>query len=167
MHEALPSSGLSQPAAQNSAAADDANVAVSDAAVDAGAQDEARDQTRFRECVERLACEKVNSHFWMSAPGIKQRAATPALLHGTARHGALARGRHWCWFLLYRHPFSIGISTPALGAIYDRDHTTVLYGIRKVDHSVESRPGGAEAKLLRAIAAELAPNYGAFLPGRR
>lgn len=141
------------------------------AAVCAGKAQDARDQVqflaRFRAEIERLACEKVNSHFWMSSPGMKQRAATPALLHSPARHGALARARHWCWFLLYRHPFSAGISTPALGGLYDRDHTTVLYGIRKIDHSIKHRPDSAEAKMLRAIAGELAPNYGAFLTRRR
>lgn len=156
----------SQPSqsSQEGAAQD---LAAIDAASDESEKDEAREQVRFREAVERLVCEKVNSHFWMSAPGIKQRAATPALLHSAARHGALARGRHWCWFLLYRHQFSRGISTPALAKLYDRDHTTVLYGIRKIDHGLKARPGGVEATLLRAIAAELAPNYGAFFPGRR
>lgn len=120
---------------------------------------------QFRAGLERLVCERVNSHFWMSAPSIKQRDATPALLHTPARHGALARARHWVWLFLYRHPFSGGISTPAIGRFYDRDHTTVLYGIRKIDHSLKHRPDGVEAKALRAIACALAPVYGAFITG--
>ena len=133
-------------------------------ASDADASDAERPTRKgFRLEVERLACAHVNSHFWMSGPEIKQRAATPELVHSAARHGAITRARRWSWYFLYRHPFSKGISTPSIGALYGRDHTTVLYGLGQVEYILKSRPEGVEAKLLRKIARALAPRYGAFL----
>ena len=134
---------------------------------DAGGHVAARSQTGFQKDVERLACEKVNARFWMSAPGMKQREATPQRIHSPARHGAIARARRWAWFFLYRHPFTKGISTPALARLYDRDHTTVLYGIKKIDYELSRRPQGVEAGIVADIARALAPDYGAFFPRRR
>ena len=87
MGEALRVDALSEAAALDPAVIDAISDAISDAASDAVVdaaralerKQQARDQNRFCEFLEPLVCEKVNSHFWLSAPQMKQRAATPAL----------------------------------------------------------------------------------------
>lgn len=56
---------------------------------------------------------------------------TPAMIHGTSRR--YARPRHVVMWLLR----DAGMSLPAIGATLGRDHTSVLYGVRRVERDGE------------------------------
>lgn len=51
-------------------------------------------------------------------------------LSGGLRHGSLVRARQIAmWFIRRR----LALSFPAIGAAFNRDHTTVIHGIRTID----------------------------------
>lgn len=53
----------------------------------------------------------------------------PEEVMGRGREGALPNARHTVYWCLRQ----AGLSLPAIGRVMDRDHSTVLSGIRKVD----------------------------------
>lgn len=116
----------------------------------------------FRQYVEALACVKVNPLRWMGSRGTKQLTVTPFNIHSKRQDRATSYARRWCWFFLYNHPATESLSTPQIGKLYGRDHTTVLVGIRKVQYSIADCPGRQEAKCLHEINNSLAEHFGPF-----
>lgn len=45
---------------------------------------------------------------------------------GTRRWANVSAARQLVWFIAHRN----GVSLPAIGAVFDRDHTTVWHGVR-------------------------------------
>jgi len=116
----------------------------------------------LRRHVELLACGEINKHRWMYGERSKQTKVTLDNIHSKERYSPVARARRWCWFFLYRHPFIRGLSSVRLGKMYKRDHTTILYGINQVDHSLKACPDAQEAHCLRTISKGIEPFFGAF-----
>ncbi|MEO1330829.1 MAG: helix-turn-helix domain-containing protein [Pseudomonadota bacterium] len=52
----------------------------------------------------------------------------------------VVRGRHLIWWILHRR---FGWSLGRIGLAADRDHTSILHGVRAIDHFAE-RPGAAD-----------------------
>lgn len=55
-------------------------------------------------------------------------------LKGRSRASLVSSWRHVLWFLLREHT---PMSYEEIGTIFERDHTTILYGVRKVRNSPE------------------------------
>ena len=75
----------------------------------------------------------------------------------TQRH-KVVRPLQWCWAILYCLP-SFSYSTPELGKIYGRDHTTVISGLYRVAGVIKNAKRTAE----RALFLEYAKGLGVEL----
>lgn len=80
------------------------------------------------------------------AEGIAKETGIPAEdILGRGRDAQVVAARHRLWAMLH----DAGISYSSLGKVLDRDHTTVLYAVRKVReaqrefHSAERDRGAA------------------------
>lgn len=61
-----------------------------------------------------------------------------AEIEGGSRQGALVRARHVLMYLLYN---DTSFTYPAIGALIGgRDHTTVIHGVSKITHELETDP---------------------------
>ena len=70
----------------------------------------------------------------------KQHHAHLHEIAGRSRERHIARARFDLWWRVYSHH---GLSTPTLGRIFGRDHTTIIDGIAA--HELRTMPGDAEA----------------------
>lgn len=61
----------------------------------------------------------------------------PGLLRGPSRARHVVDARHLAMYLLRE---STGLSFPALGAVFGRDHTTVMHAVQRMQAEVEGRP---------------------------
>lgn len=57
----------------------------------------------------------------------------PHLLRGESRHAPLARSRQ---LAMWRIAKETGLSTPRIGALFGRDHTTVIHAIRRINQAL-------------------------------
>lgn len=64
-------------------------------------------------------------------------------IRGTSRDAAIVSARHAVW---YATRVYAGYSLPRIGEIYDRDHTTIMNGIRRIAQS-EDRINSVRAAL--------------------
>lgn len=53
------------------------------------------------------------------------------------RHPSYVRARH---IAMYAARLMTPKSLPAIGLCFDRDHTTVMYGIKKIDRNINTDP---------------------------
>jgi chromosomal replication initiation ATPase DnaA len=63
---------------------------------------------------------------------------TPQSILSRRRTASIARARSRFWFVLYS---TCGLSYPELGAMLDRDHTTVLSAVHKEERLARERLG--------------------------
>lgn len=61
----------------------------------------------------------------------------PGLLRGPSRARHVVDARHLAMYLLRE---SAGLSFPALGAVFGRDHTTAMHAVQRMQAAVEGRP---------------------------
>lgn len=108
----------------------------------------------FLQDVEQAVCGKIVEI------GLASSFDAPALRSKTHKKPN-AVGRQMVWYLLYNHPYVAGAySTPAIGKIYKRDHTTVIYGIERIGTFI-CRPH-VFGHALQSIADSIADRYGPF-----
>ena len=60
---------------------------------------------------------------------------TKAELLGPCRSARFVRARHVAWYICRKHTKA---SLPALGRRFGKDHTSILYGIQKIESNLEA-----------------------------
>ena len=126
----------------------------------------------FIQDMERIVCEEVNEKPWLSETSIRnggrQAYVRPRSLHNRCNAKPAPLARQFCYYLLYDHPYlRRAFSSLRIAELYNRDHTTVVYGVHKVRERIKSQPTGLEAETLKQIVKRMAPHYGVFaLPER-
>jgi hypothetical protein len=66
------------------------------------------------------------------------------------------------WLAMYLIRSLIGLSFPAIGALFDRDHSTVMYGVNEVKRLIRDSGSDIAERLHRVeslLQGELAPQY--------
>lgn len=66
-----------------------------------------------------------------------KHGVTLAMLMGESRVKHIVAARHEAWWLVWR---TTGMSYPRIGAIFRRDHTTIMHGVKKHDAKMSHAP---------------------------
>lgn len=80
----------------------------------------------------RLEAEKVRRIQWCVARSCKVRVE---LIRSAKRRPRVATARHLAMFVARK---TIGISYPQLGLHFGRDHTTIIYGVEKIQALIDA-----------------------------
>ncbi len=80
----------------------------------------------------------------------RQTGITVGQLKGELRYANICRARHMAMWIIRRNT---NLSLPLIGAIFDRDHTSVIHALRKVESVPKQRLEAlvAEESYLRAM----------------
>lgn len=114
---------------------------------------------QFRHDVEKAVCGEINEERWCATERVIQPIATPAALSSKSRSKSLSKARHWCWFILFTHPKTFGVNLCELGRAYQRDHTTIWYGLLRISHELAGRWPSKESRALRKAICRVRSKY--------
>jgi hypothetical protein len=103
------------------------------------------------DAVERAVCARSAS------------CVTVETLRGKPQGRVYTMPRQWCWFILSNHPFFRDeYSSLRLGKLYNRDHTTVLSGLRRAKSFIAVRSCPEYARRLQLVCDDLQHIIGPF-----
>lgn len=91
----------------------------------------------YIQSLDNEVCGKIVGGVWRPlsrhsiSNGIRPLHATPGLLRSSCSKKPLPEARSWCFFFL-RHAPEFRLSIPKIATIYNRDNSTIQYGLREV-----------------------------------
>lgn len=110
--------------------------------------------------LEKAACAKINAsdlgYSGGSYEARNRRTVTRKCLRNDRQGRGEALARQLVTYAVYTsRDYGRRISSKKLGCLYNRDHTTILYGIQKIRDRLSDYPNGLEARLYRAILSDV------------